>query len=207
MTEKEYHSKIAFLEENMPTEPLMVLCRQGFSMLNSLYVKQLLTKYQANQDKISINDPKKAQDDKLNSLLRQKYSLRSQIRGLSNQFHSCKTDEEMADLSDVIDDKEKEYREILADIEHYDRHRVLREKVETPDFFALPDTEGGIIKGILSARSNLSIIKKEIEGLPKEAMYDEKHKLNDKYKSLEERRQKWSKKLKILENEKESKKI
>jgi hypothetical protein len=206
MTEKEYQEKLDFLIKNLPNEPLLQVCKGGYSAINTLYINKLMQRYIATQAVETQDDyrtPNEFRDENLNKMLVAKYALSKKIRLTSNQFHECHTDAERGEVSDTLTELEENYKQLLSDISYYDTFRMMRERVDKPDFYDIPATEGGLLSALLSARSNLSIIKKDLRNMPQEAMYDEKHPQHKRYKALEEKRVKFDKKIKILSDEKE----
>ena len=187
MIKADYLAGVQLLMAQRPDHLLLETLKGGFSPLNVIYMKRALKDLP--QPKVIEEVEIKKEDTALHQVMIDKKSLFGRRAKLSNTFHSCSSDADRANVSDDIQQVQRQIEGTLSSISFYKKNGTMPAKEEDTQI-NLSGIE--LIKRRNSLRSNISIKKRQIENyfrLP------EGHKDRDKISDLEE-------KLKTLQTQK-----
>jgi hypothetical protein len=213
MTAEQYRAKLKIIVEYAPNHALLPTLRKGHSTMNALYIENVLGEVLTADavppptlQPIVERDPSVVKDEILNSMLGKKYSLKSQLRATSNQFHNCKTTSEAKAVSVRVNDLFDEYRALQRDINYYELYGKMPPSVldeNQASFYVMPTEKAEIEKGINTAHVTISSIKKELDGFGSEVLYDTSHPFKGRFRTLEQRLKKWEERRRLLKIERE----
>jgi len=188
MTQEDYIAGLELLMAKRPNHPLLRTLKEGFSKLNSVYMKHALKSI----PNATSNEPKHMDPDNdiVRKLMMEKRSLFGRRAKLSNNFHRCQTDADRANVSDDIQKVQRDIEVVMHNIDHYQKNGHLPKRNDKTEI-NLSGVE--LQKKLNSIRSNISIKKSTIK---KYFRLPDDHPNKKKIPDLEQ-------KLKELEKEKQ----
>jgi hypothetical protein len=213
MTAEQYRAKLKIIVEYAPNHTLLPTLRKGHSTINALYIENVLSEVLAADAEppptiapVIERDPSVVKDEILNAMLGKKYSLKSQLRATSNEFHTCKTTSEAKAVSVRVNDLFDECRALQKDINFYELYGKMPPSVldeNQASFYVMPTEKADIEKAINTAHVTISTIKKELDGFGSEVLYDERHVFRGRFRTLEQRLKSWEERRRLLKIERE----
>jgi hypothetical protein len=208
MTEKQYREQIARIEERDPQNRWLPVLKRGFSPINVVYLKKAWkTVPKTEHPKPNTQNPQtktRTSDEVLLQYFREKGHLDRQLRKKSNELRTLSSVFERCAVIDEIQDGLKRIAKYNQHIKFYEEHGRMA-NVPPPSVIAttddpIPSDPFEIADAINTAAASLSRIKRELNALPNDVVFDKDHVLRGRYEKLEKNRVRWENRKRILEN-------
>ena len=121
MTEQEYLDCLAMLIEEVPNHVLIPELRKGYNTMNVVYLESIIKKIDIKIPAPKIKEPG---NDDLIEMEARKATLFGERAKWSNKFHTSKTDQQRADISDQIDLIQDEIAQVMKEIKYFETHQT-----------------------------------------------------------------------------------
>ena len=159
MTEQEYLDCLAMLIEEMPNHVLIPELRKGYSVMNCVYLTNVIKKIDI---KIPERKIKEAGNDDLSKMEIRKSTLFGQRAKWTNKFHKCTTDQQRAAISDEIQLIQEDIAQVMKEIKYFEKHHT-KMPVIVHDKYPVPVKPIDQYKKLASLRSMRSQVKRRLK--------------------------------------------
>jgi hypothetical protein len=205
MTEKQYREQLARIEERDPQNRWLPVLKRGHSAINEVYLKKAWATVPKDVTPTPQKEAKKTTtENELLPLFREKGHLDRQLRKKSNELRTLTSVFERCAVIDEIQDGLKRLAKYNQHIKFYEEYGRMA-NAPAPSAVAttddpIPTDPFEIADAINTAAASLSRIKRELNALPNNVVFEKDHVLRGRYEKLEKNRMRWENRKRILEN-------
>jgi len=170
MSIAEYNTKLQLVKAIDANHPLVDRLNEGYSIVNSIYLDQLLSKLESQAIPIIAKN-----DHYVNGINKNMVTLFGERVKLSNQFLDCVTDHDRAKISSEIAKIQLQLEESMKDKDFYLKTSNKRPSAEiVKKIFSIPNSALAKVKLLNSLRSSISRYRRQLDQLRVEDQTSEK---------------------------------
>lgn len=162
MTESDYWSKVEYLQDKDPLNPLLAKLRSGYNLLHAMYVINEIKAIPVKVKPAPVE--RKVAQNAATTMEIELRHLRASRDELSNAFHSCVTDGERARISDAITERTDRIKEIISRLDVYQENKEVAELPKN-DKYPVPDNDLDMYKLNHNLRTYITRCSKNLDEL------------------------------------------